>query len=397
MDQQHADTPEPRYPDAATPPPRPPAYPEGGSAAPTYPGERPPAASGLVPPPQARPVPAAPPRPPAPPAPPTPPPTRRVFDPARDLALHDGRHYIARNQRGADATAVTQLLTLVPHFLCSLAIVGALATGILGDVPGILVALAWVASGALVFHRPTERLLAQRMFRLRPPSGEEFAYLAPIWVEITKRAQVDHTAYELWIEESDEINALAAAGHIVGVTRHSFTHLPPGQLAGVLAHELGHHTGGHAWARLMGLWYALPARVTWKVLRGIMGVVFLVSRKLFCLGGVFVICFMGVVVIAAVLSMPWIFVPMLLSPYVLAAVDRAAELRADRKAAELGFAPTLIEVLRQTGLAERVDRNQTAWPGPPGRQPGPTERLLSSHPSRETRMRRLQEYLPPTR
>lgn len=309
-----------------------------------------------------------------------------MFDPTRDLALHDGRHHIARNQRGADATAVTQLLTLVPHFLCSLAIVAALAVGLLGDVLGLVVTLAWVASGALVFHRPTERVLARRRFRLRPPTNEEFAYLAPIWVEISKRAQVDHTVYELWIEESDGVNAVAAAGHLVGVTRHSVTQLPPGQLAGVLAHELGHHTGGHAWAGLMGVWYALPTRVTWVVLRAIMLGPLLIARRLFCLGGILVTLALGVAAVAAVLAMPYLFLPMLVSPYILAAVSRAGELRADRKAAELGFAPTLIEVLRQS------DREQRAG-DTTGRAPDVVQRLLSSHPTPETRIRRLQEYL----
>ncbi|WP_326598325.1 M48 family metalloprotease [Streptomyces sp. NBC_01803] len=409
MNQQHDDTTDPQYPDDRMPQ-EPPAYPVGGEAAPPYPGEQPLATGASAPaapvyPVEQPPTAVAPPRPSALPLPaapiavppPTAPPVPRVFDPARDLALHDGRHYIARNQRGADATAVTQLLTLVPHFVCSLVIVGALAVELFGHVLGYLVAAAWVASGALVFHRPTERLVALRMLRLRPPTAEEFAYLAPIWVEISKRSQVDHTDYELWIEESDEINAVAAAGHIVGVTRHSLTHLPPGQLAGVLAHELGHHTGGHSWARLMGGWYALPVRMTWAALRAATRVVFHISKRLFCLGGAFVILFMGVAGVAAVVTMPWIFVPMLLSPYLLAALDRSAELRADRKAAELGFAPTLIEVLRRNGLAERPDGELSAWTGPAGSRLGTMDHMLSSHPGSEVRVRRLLEYVPPPR
>ncbi|MDT0342016.1 M48 family metalloprotease [Streptomyces litchfieldiae] len=387
-DQQRDDGMPPRYPGTDVPPAypqqphtpaaAPPAYPGDVPAAPSappappppsYPGERPPALS------------APPPAPPVPPRPPAAPPPTRVFDPARDLALHDGRHVISGIQRGTDSTAITQLLALLPHFVCSLAIVGALTAALFGGASGTVATIAWVLSGALVFHRPTERLMARRLFRLRPPTDQEFSYLAPIWVEIAKRARVDHTVYELWIEESDEINAVAAAGHIVGLTKRSFTELPPGQLAGVLAHELGHHTGGHSWARLMGQWYALPTRVTWAVLREITRAVLLVSRKLFCMGGVFVITVIGFTVIAAVLSMPLIFVPMLLSPYVLAAVDRAAELRADRKAAELGFALTLIEVLRQSDLVEADRRGRTA------------EKLLSTHPSSETRIRRLQEYV----
>jgi Zn-dependent protease with chaperone function len=35
--------------------------------------------------------------------------------------------------------------------------------------------------------------------------------------------------------------------------------LSPVQLEAVLAHELGHHLGGHPWASLLRYWYSLPA------------------------------------------------------------------------------------------------------------------------------------------
>lgn len=393
----------PAYPDehpATTAPPAypgeqpPPAYPESpatarGAAPPACPGDARPGAAGLVPPRF---------QPPA--VPPVPVPEQRVFDPSSDLALHDGRRYVDRRQRGADATAVSELLTLAPHFLCSAFIVSSVAVALLGALPGLLVLLAWLASGALVFHRPTERRLAVGMFHLRPPTREEFAYLAPIWSEIGARSRIDHTDYELWIEESDEINAVAAAGHIVGVTKRSLTQLPPGRLAAVLAHELGHHTGGHTWARLIGMWYALPARLTWAVTRTVLAVVFLVAQKLFWLGGAFVILFMGVTVVAAALVMPWLFLPIVLTPYLLAAVSRAGEYRADRKAAELGFAPTLVAVLREAELREagaRRERREKEGKrdrrGRKGAQrSGVLGRLLSTHPPAEERVRRLMEY-----
>ncbi|MFI2259788.1 M48 family metalloprotease [Streptomyces tubercidicus] len=65
----------------------------------------------------------------------------------------------------------------------------------------------------------------------------------------------------------DHLNALAAAGHIVGVTRFSLERLSDGQLAAVLAHELGHHVRGHAWSSLPAQWYAVPGRLVWAVVR----------------------------------------------------------------------------------------------------------------------------------
>ncbi|MDT0267693.1 M48 family metalloprotease [Streptomyces sp. DSM 44915] len=306
--------------------------------------------------------------------------------------MHDGRHYIASRQRGADATAVTQLLMIAPYFVCSLAIVGAVAAVLLGELAGLLVTVGWVVSGGLVFHRPTERLLARRFMGLRPPSQDEFAYLAPIWTEVCRRAEVDHTAYELWLEESDELNAMAAAGHIVGVTTRSLTRLPPGQLAGVLAHELGHHVGGHSWTALLGYWYGLPARVVWRVISVLALVVLYVTAKTRCLGGVLLLLVAAVAAVAAVVAMPWIAVPILVSPYVVAASGRAGELRADQKAAELGFAPTLYEVLRLSHEEELAERRRL---DPTGKS-RPTQSALSTHPSLPKRLELLAPHLGPT-
>lgn len=294
-------------------------------------------------------------------------------------------------------TAVTQLLATMPHFICSFFIVGAVPSLFFGEMVGLLVILGWVASGALVFHRPTERMLARRVFRLRQPTPDEFAYLAPIWVEVSKRARVDHTVYELWIEDSDEINACAAVGHLVGVTRRSFTDLPPGQLAAVLAHELGHHVGGHPWARVAGFWYALPARVTWRVLSFLVAVAMMIalrlSLKAFLAVALVCLTFVG----AALVFMPLLFVPLLLSPYIVAAADRAGELRADRKAAELGFAPSLCEVLRKLELedqaAQQLREEETSGDRPQRKRVNP---LLSSHPSTRKRLKRLTPYLSST-
>jgi Zn-dependent protease with chaperone function len=87
---------------------------------------------------------------------------------------------------------------------------------------------------------------------------------------VTRRVGVRRETYELWIQERDELNATAAAGHIVGVTQQAFRQLPNGQLAAVLAHELGHHVSGHTWAGMLTFWYALPARTVWGLVRGIL-------------------------------------------------------------------------------------------------------------------------------
>ncbi|WP_344264454.1 M48 family metalloprotease [Streptomyces sodiiphilus] len=354
----------------------PPAYPgTGGSPVPEPPGPQP---HDPHPGPQA----------PAQPSPPSPP---RQFDPSRDLLLHDrDRDYIAARQRGADATAIGQLgLVLLPGLLCSLFVLVPLTAVFFRDAWWVPVVLWLAVPVLLVFHRPTERWFARRILGLRVPDRDEMAYLAPIWREVTKRAAVDQANYELWIEKGDGLNAYAAAGHIVAVTEYSMRQLPPGQLAGILAHELGHHIGGHTWIGLMTTWYMQPARITYAVMRAILrGIarVVIVTRGLFGVPLLFVALFV-------VMMAWWLFLPVVAGPYLMAWLGRKGELRADRKAAELGFAPTLVAVFRQFEMEER----QASGAGPEAEQQrtGRGERLLMSHPEPEVRIRELEKYLHP--
>ncbi len=370
-------------PPASSSPPAPP-YP---ATAPPYPGAPPPY-------PAAAPVPAPPPIPsqhyqrptPAPLPPPTPP---RAEE---QLAFHAGRVHLSARRGRVDSTTVGQLILHVPAFACSLTAV-VLVSLLLPTVFAYLLVMGWVLSGVLAFHRPTERFIARYLLNLRYPTRAELAHLGPIWREVTARAGVESSTYDLWIEDSPELNAYAAAGHIVGVTRYSLQELPPAQLAGVLAHELGHHTGGHAWSSLLGLWYSLPGRIGWRVLR--FGAAFLVTAVSYFsyLGATVCALTIGALVLAVTLSYPAVLL-LLVTPYLLAALNRRAELRADRHAAELGFAPMMIEVLNKLHAEnEAALRAMAQTSDGRTKRPGTVARLLSSHPDHHTRIHLLESYL----
>ncbi|WP_349017271.1 M48 family metalloprotease [Streptomyces solicavernae] len=300
--------------------------------------------------------------------------------------------HLADRQRRADATAVGGLLLYVPNFLCSLLVV--LMFSLLFGGLGLLVVLLWLASGLLVFHRPTEGVIARHLLRLRYPTPEERARLEPVWYEVTARAGIDGRTYEFWIEDSDELNAVAAAGHIVGVTRFAVQQLPTGQLGAVLAHELGHHIGGHSWSSLLGYWYALPGRIVWRVIRVGAARVRRASGGMSCfVAGLFLMVFGGIIA-STVHTLYGLPLLLLVMPYALAAMGRRSELRADQQAAALGFAPMLVEVLTRmehdAQQAERAALPAGAVPAP--RQEG-LAKLLASHPDFHTRMHHLQPYL----
>ncbi|WP_369200463.1 M48 family metalloprotease [Streptomyces sp. PU-14G] len=315
--------------------------------------------------------------------------------------------HLTQRQRTIDVAAVGQLLLHLPALFASVVIVAALSHVLLPVWwPGVLL---WLGSGAMAFHRPTERAVARHLLHLRHPTAPERARVKRVWREVTARAGIEGRAYELWIEDSDHLNAVAAAGHIVGVTRFSLESLSNGQLAAILAHELGHHIRGHAWSSLLGQWYALPGRLAWATVRRLLRflAVSVTGRgRMRCWTVVLFLVVCSAVVVAA-LSYWYVVLALALAPYLLAAVARRAELRADHHAVTTGFGAPLAEVLDIMQAAERESGHVTASAlsgcgetavvetGTParGRSQGILGKLLSSHPDYHTRLHHIAPYL----
>ena len=378
--QAHGHPQAPQYPAQAAPayPQAAPQYPQQAAPPPQYPGAPAPTAA----------MPSVPSVPSVPPEPTPPDPTAHPHH----ISTDHGRVHIRRDQRRTDATSVGSLLLHLPNFLCSLFVVG-LVSAFFGGF-GIVVVLAWLASGALVFHRPTESAVARRLLGLRYPTPQERAKLEPVWRAVTARAGIEGRNYELWVEDSDGLNAVAAAGHIVGVTRFAMNQLPNGELAAVMAHELGHHVGGHAWSGLLGYWYAQPGRIAWRFLKAFSSVVFKVSRAFGCFGVAIVVTVIGGIALATISSLYGLPLLVLLVPYALAAVGRRSELRADEHAAELGFAPMLVSVLEKLHQHEQqTEAALTAANGGVKLEESALSKLLSTHPDYHTRLHHLQPYL----
>ncbi|MGW1226543.1 M48 family metalloprotease [Streptomyces sp. NPDC002530] len=310
------------------------------------------------------------------------------------------RLHIAARRRYTDATVWGRLVLGLPGFVVSLGMM--LAVGRLlalaWGVPPWLPALLWLLAGLLVFHRPTEDLYARHVLGLRHPLPHEQARLVPVWRELTGRAGVDGDGYRLWVENSGNLNAYAAAGHIVGVTRFAVENLPSAQLAAVLAHELGHHTGGHSWSTLAGRWYALPCRAALRAGQAVLNGTSGTRARIPFLVTVVLIAGSGIVLLGpAALLLGGVPLVLLLMPYATAALSRRAELRADVHAASLGFAPMLQEVL--LAMEEAGERpapaHGSAVSGRTAAGPGPGGRLLACHPDYTTRLHRLRSFLPP--
>lgn len=303
------------------------------------------------------------------------------------LGLHDGRVHITARHRGVDMATVVHLALHIPQVFLSLLIVLALSLVLakLTSLPAPAWVGIWATSGALALCRSSDDLLARLVFGLHHPTSGELARLRPLWREVTARAGVDAAAYTLWIEESPEINSTVAGGHVVSVTRHAVEKLPDGQLAAVLAHELGHHAGGHAWSALVTYWYALPGRLAWRLLlRGVL----LVHRRSPIMGEAIALT-LGAVAFLAVVFTNGAVLLVVAGPFLISAVGRSAELRADRYASGLGLAPQLT-ALFSSALAD----GQTG--GNADGKHGVTAlmaRLLASQPNSRARLHALRRHI----
>lgn len=292
-------------------------------------------------------------------------------------------------RRGVHATSATQLLLSMPRFLLSLIVVlalGQLVAAITGAIVWVYVIVAtWLGSGPLVLWRPVENAVAVVVMRLRRPTLRESEVLDSAWIAVTRSAAIEGRAYRLWVEESDEVNATAAGGRTIAVSRWALR-LPSRQLEAVLAHELGHHLAGHTWIAILGYWYSLPGRAAMAAVRFLLWLIVDLFEGLGVLGII-----LGIVVAIAVLGLgvvTLVSVPLLLvaavQPFLYALTMRQGELYADRVAARLGYGEPLVEVLyRSLEEGEDVDHWMAGW----------RERALAPHPPVASRIRALETYL----
>jgi len=288
-----------------------------------------------------------------------------------------------RARRASTARALMDL----PLFVLSALIIAYIAD-VVGFVPwGYLVVAAWLASGPVVLVRRVEDAVVSSRERLRRPSADEQRRLGPAWEKVTGSARVDQDAYRLWVESSAEINAFATAGHTVAVTERAINVLSPAALEAVLAHELGHHLGGHTWFSLLRYWYSLPALYALRFATYLS----LALVSAFSSGNVAISLVVGAgtacVVGFLLVSLPVVgaaVAVVVLAPFGVLWLRRSQEHQADMVAVRLGYGTELANMLRSTSRSRPPAQGSgAAW----------LTRAGASHPSEAERVQRIEGQL----
>jgi Zn-dependent protease with chaperone function len=289
----------------------------------------------------------------------------------------------AQRTRHVERSAITALvpvLALVPMWLVAMVVFWVPVWFVLG-VPYWVVPVAWLVLGASLFVPRVQVVVLGRFLGTRPPSEDELAIIAPIWRDLSARANLPQYRYEVRVIDSDELNAFACGGHLVVVTSFAIEELTTRELSGVLAHELSHHLGLHTAALTIGHWLSLP--------------VLLLARFGFFLQNVAraatdsfashspALTALGRATAAILTAISWIFLATLYMWDALSnAVGKGAEYEADRRAVKMGYGKQLADALRQViRLGGGV------------RPVGWKARLATSHPPARTRVARIEAML----
>jgi Zn-dependent protease with chaperone function len=287
-----------------------------------------------------------------------------------------------------EVSAAETLLSMAPWLFWSLIVVSWIAS-IIGFGYGWILVGLWLLSGAVVLVRPIEDFIARHIFGLRQPTIVEHQRIEPVWRQLAERARVDPARYSLWLQESEEINALPTPGHTIALTTWSLYTLPGTHLEAVLAHEVSHHLGGRDWLSLLSFWYSIPARCALWSVRGLARLMKAVPAVGCVVVGFLTLGYLGLLLTILIFDesfvLPLLFLTPFVAPPILAWLGRREVSRADRRAAAMGYGAALVQVLYGWQFQHQ---------GMLGREASRRSQLMSSAPSIADRVRMLERLTP---
>lgn len=285
-----------------------------------------------------------------------------------------------RKVDGYAIAAIAPVVALLPAWLTAIAAIWWIVQ-LFVQINFALFALAAFMMGALLFVRPVQRIVLQRLLGARTPTRAEHESLHRAWHVV---AQANHIApgdFVLAVADSEDLNAFASGGHLVVVSSWAIENLSHEKLVGVLAHELSHHIGMHTIALTVGQWLTIP--------------IILLARIGFFLQNIAhaatdtfarrenAAAFIGRTIAGILTIVSWLFLSMItISQLIGNAVGKGAEFKADETVVSMGFGNELRDALRMVVSAGHGER-PTHW----------RDRLVTAHPPARTRIARIDAQL----
>ena len=134
----------------------------------------------------------------------------------------------------------------------------ALAVHLAAGVPLWVAYGLWCASAVAYGLRPVQRAMARLLWPIRRPTPAERGRLERVWDHVVAHAGVSGRRFRLLVVELPEVNAHSIGRDLICVTTGALAELGDRELAGVLAHELGHHLRMHTSVSAFLVWVLLP-------------------------------------------------------------------------------------------------------------------------------------------
>jgi Zn-dependent protease with chaperone function len=249
----------------------------------------------------------------------------------------------------------------------------------------------WALSACLYGLRPVQLALARLLWPVRHPVPAEQERLDGVWSEVLGRAEVSERRFRIWVVDLADVNAHCVGRDLICVTTGALAELGDRELAGVLAHELGHHLRMHTAAAAFLVWVLLPLQAV-----ALIGTGLGVPLAAFA-GWLSGFEFAPGIKRAALLALSRLenavracfAAPGMLAFAVKNAASRRAEYQVDAYAVDLGFGAELLSALRWFEACAPPAAAQPLVPGPRRARHAAVRVPRPTHPPLERRMARI--------
>lgn len=286
----------------------------------------------------------------------------------------------SRTVDSAALTAFAPVIALVPAWAVAIAVFWWISLPLHNSSYGFFALIAFL-SGVVLFLKPTQKLILQRLLGARKPTREERDRIQRAWLVVAQANRIPANTFVLAVADADDVNAFACGGHLMVVSSFALQELTHEELVGVLAHELSHHLGSHTVALTFGQWLSIPIIVLAQVGFALQNVAHAASRTIEKKSST--LALLGKTFAYTLTAISWVFRAVLMLAQAIAnVVGKGAEFKADMNAVDMGFGRELSSALRRV-IAHGHGERPSNW----------RDRIVTAHPPARTRLARIDARL----